>query len=150
MIFKFINFLFILQKPYLSLTQKLKKRSSFRRKRRTEEEPNPSSRKDLYLKVSKISGFLGYIRPTFINIGYCSGTCAKEPKSLRQTVFNDYSEYKEIKNIKDVKEFLGLEEGCCIPKSYHRTSFYDPNIKYGEKVENFNNLKVKSCYCFIF
>ena len=100
------------------------------------------------MEVSNIIGFIGYIRPKRINVGYCSGTCEREPKSFRQKVFEDYSEEKEIQ--KDIKEFLALEEGCCIPKSYHRTSFYDPNIKYGEKVENFNNLKVKSCHCFIF
>ena len=148
MIFKFINFLFILQKPYLTLTQELKKQSSFRRKRRTEskEEPNPCSRKDLYLDVSDFNELRGVTRPKRINFGYCSGTCEKkEQKSLRQRVFKEGA--NDEKEIMDIKDFLDLEKGCCVPKSYHRTSLYDPTMENDLKVRDFKNLQVKDCHC---
>ena len=103
----------------------------------------------MYLEVSDFFSLSDAIRPERINLGYCSGNCEKRPQSLRQTVFHEGSD--GVKKIEDIKEFLDLEkdleEGCCVPKSYHMTSLYNPNDKYGEIVKDIKRLKVKSCHC---
>ena len=58
-----------------------------------------------------------------------------------------YNGSNDKKKIEDVKEFLDLEKGCCVPESYRKTSFYNPNNKPGERNEVIKKLRVKSCHC---